>query len=96
MELVDLIPARDAMVVAASDRIIACRVRRGGNISRLLERRLSETSPAPDPRVALLVGEGFVAHRVARDLAAKVPRCSKSLQPRDRARVHCACHLQQV
>jgi hypothetical protein len=67
----DLIPARDAMVVVASDRIIACRVRRGGHICRLLERRLGEISPAPDPRVALMVGEGFVARRVARDLAAQ-------------------------
>ena len=60
------IPARDSLVVAASDRVIACRVRRGGNISRLLDRRLAETPPRTLSHVVIMVGDGFVSPGVAR------------------------------
>ncbi len=69
------VPARDAIVIATSDRVIACRVRRGGNVCRLLERRLRETPTGIDPRVTLLVGRRFVGERVARDLAARGAAC---------------------
>ena len=65
------VPARDAIVVAASDRVVACRVRRGGNIRQLLERRLDAACCASDARVDLIVGSGFVARHVAHELAAR-------------------------
>jgi hypothetical protein len=65
------IPARDAIVVAASDRMIACRVRRGGNISRLLERRLAEPRRRTGSHVAIMVGEGFVSPGLARQFASQ-------------------------
>lgn len=69
------VPARDAIMVAASDRLVACRVRWGGNTFRLLERRLSDRAADSDPCVTLLVGQGFVGARVARHLAALGARC---------------------
>ncbi|MHB8866049.1 MAG: hypothetical protein ACYC6N_27015 [Pirellulaceae bacterium] len=65
------IPARDAIVIAASDRVIACRVRRGGHISRLLGRRLTEAARRSSSSVVVLSGEGFVAPDVASVFAAQ-------------------------
>ncbi|MHB8969855.1 MAG: hypothetical protein ACYC3X_08685 [Pirellulaceae bacterium] len=68
---VESIPARDAMVIAASDRTIACHVRRGGNISRLLERRLAEPRPRTGSPVVIIVGEGFVAPGLASEFKSQ-------------------------
>lgn len=67
----DPVPARDALVVAASHCVVACRVRRNGNIFRLLERRLSGAQSSDAGRVLVAVGDGFVDDRVASELVAR-------------------------
>ncbi|MCU0958755.1 MAG: hypothetical protein MUF48_01505 [Pirellulaceae bacterium] len=64
----EVAPARDALLLAASQRVLALRVRRGGQVLRLLERRLAEEPRSAEPRVTVVTGSDFVSARVARTL----------------------------
>ncbi len=67
----DLTPPRDALLVAASQRILVLRLRRGGHVLGLLQRRLTEEPPSASSRVTVLAGDDFTSHQLARELAAQ-------------------------
>lgn len=61
-------PPRDLLLVAASQRVLALRVRRGGHVLGLLERRLAEESRSTAPPVTVVTGRDFVSRAVTRAL----------------------------
>ena len=61
-------PLRDRIVVAAANRIVACKIRSGGHIEQLVRRRLTEDAAATDDRVLLMIGPGLIPDRLIVDL----------------------------
>ena len=73
-EPTDPSPLRDRLMVCAGDRIVACHIRPGGHVGRLLERRLSESTTGARLRVVLATGDQLVSPAVAarlQDLGAE-------------------------
>ncbi|MBM4088813.1 MAG: hypothetical protein FJ276_05190 [Planctomycetes bacterium] len=64
----DPAPLRDRLVVAASDRIVACHVRPGGHVEDLIVRRLRDRAGQDAADVVLMVGDGLVSPRLARKM----------------------------
>ena len=61
-------PARDTLLVAASDRLCVLRMRSGGNIERLVRRRIEGEPGGREPVISLLIGAELVPERLARTL----------------------------
>ena len=83
----DPTPLRDRLVVAASDRIVACHVRPGGHVEDLIVRRLRNRADQDAAEVVLMVGDGLVSPRLARKMQTHGGRtCSTSvIRPAPRA-----------
>jgi len=69
-----LIPARDAVLVAVSDRVVVCQVRPQGNVWRLLEQRLAREGPFARCTTTILTGSGFTSHEAAESLQQRGAR----------------------
>ncbi|MGM0486935.1 MAG: hypothetical protein ACQESR_09275 [Planctomycetota bacterium] len=61
-------PLRDRLVVAASDRVFALRMRAGGYTEQLVRRRVTEDALSPWAEVSLAIGPGLVPAPLANSL----------------------------